>query len=188
MKKLDLARMGYNIISVVFCLSALLYLLFPGVPPLITCLYSGVVLIAYGIIKIIGYFSEDLYCLAFRYDFAFGLLLLATGAVVLIRHRAAAGYLPPGFGWILLLDSFFKLQMAEEAKKFGLEQWNIIVAAAAGTCVVAFLLILQGFPGPAATRVLTALALLAEGLINRCVVKFTVKKRDGPPAYERKQI
>lgn len=187
MKKLYTARVGYNVISIIFCLAALLYLLFPGVPALIICLFSGGVLIAYGIIKIIGYFSEDLFCLAFRYDLAFGLLLLAIGAVVLIRHEAAAGYLSPGFGWILLLDSFFKLQMSEEAKKFGLEQWNIIVIAGAVTCVIAFLLILQGFPGPEATRVLTALALLSEGLMNRCVVKFTVKKRDTSRTHQSNQ-
>lgn len=181
MKKLYTARVGYNIISVIFYLTALLYLLFPNVPPLIACLFSGGTLIAYGIIKIIGYFSEDLYCLAFRYDFAFGLLLLAIGAVVLIRHKAAARYLSPGFGWLLLLDSFFKIQMSEEAKKFGLKQWNLITAAAVVTCVIAFLLILRGFPGPEATRVLTALALLSEGGMNHCVVKFTVKKQDAPP-------
>lgn len=185
MKKLYTARSGYNIISVIFCLAALLYVLFPGVPALATCLFSGGVLIAYGIIKIIGYFSEDLYCLAFRYDLAFGLLLLAIGVVVLIKSEAAAGYLSTGFGWILLLDSFFKIQMSEEAKKFGLEQWKLIVIAAVITCVIAFLLILSGFPGPEATRVLTALALLSEGLMNHCVVKFTVKTWDASPAQGR---
>lgn len=182
MKKLRIARYGYIVISVVFYLAALLYWSFPQLPPLAVCLFSGIGLIAYGVIKLIGYFSEDLYCLAFRYDLALGLLLLAIGAVVLIKHEEAAGYLSPGFGWILLLDSFFKLQMSEEAKKFGLEQWNIIVIAGAATCVIAFLLILRGFPGPEATRVLTALALLSEGLMNRCVVKFTVKKRDASQA------
>lgn len=34
---------------------------------------------------IIGYFSEDLYCLAFRYDLAYGLLLLVMGAIVLVK-------------------------------------------------------------------------------------------------------
>ena len=185
MKKLHTARVGYNIISILFCLAALLHLLVPDIPVLAVCLFSGGVLIAYGIIKIIGYFSEDLFCLAFRYDFAFGLLLLAIGVIVLIKHEAASGYLLPGFGWLLLLDSFFKIQMAEEAKKFGLEQWNIIVIAAVITCVAAFLLILRGFPGPEATRILTALALLSEGLMNRCVVKFTVKERGASPKYQQ---
>lgn len=187
MKKLHTARVGYNVISAIFCLASVLYLMFPGVPPLVTCLVSGGGLIAYGIIKIIGYFSEDLFCLAFRYDLAFGLLLLAIGAVALIRYEAAIRYLSPGFGWILLLDSFFKIQMSEEAKKFGLEQWNIIIIAGAATCVIAFVLILRGFPGPAATRILTALALLSEGLMNRCVVKFTVKNRDASLTHQSHQ-
>ena len=79
MRKLHIARIGYNAVSVIFCLAAVLYLLFPQLPPLALCIFSGLLLLIYGIIKIVGYFSEDLFCLAFRYDLAFGLLLLPAG-------------------------------------------------------------------------------------------------------------
>lgn len=37
---------------------------------------GSITLIAYGIIKIIGYFSNDLFNLAFQYDFACGVFLI----------------------------------------------------------------------------------------------------------------
>ena len=64
MKKLQIARIGYNVISAIFFFAALLCLLFPRTSPLAVCLFSGVLLVAYGIIKIVGYFSEDLFCLS----------------------------------------------------------------------------------------------------------------------------
>ena len=109
MKKLQIARIGYNVISAIFFFAALLCLLFPRTSPFAVCLFGGVLLVAYGIIKIVGYFSEDLFCLAFRYDFAFGLLLLAAGGLLLVRYQTAAEYLVTGFGWLLLLDGSGRL-------------------------------------------------------------------------------
>ena len=44
------------------------------------CLISIIaMLIVYGLIKILGYFSRDIYCLAFQFDLAFGVLLAAVG-------------------------------------------------------------------------------------------------------------
>ena len=181
MKRLYVARIGYNIISAVFCLAALLYLICPGIPPLAASIFSGTVLIVYGVIKIIGYFSEDLFCLAFRYDFAFGLLLIAIGVIIFIKCGEAAAYLTSGFGWIILLDSFFKIQMSEEAKKFGLEQWQYISTAAGVTGAMGIILILN-FSRTDLAHILAALALLAEGVMNRYVMKYAVKDPGRGPA------
>nr|WP_326126287.1 DUF308 domain-containing protein [uncultured Oscillibacter sp.] len=186
MRKLHIARIGYNAVSVIFCLAAVLYLLFPQLPPLALCIFSGLLLLIYGIIKIVGYFSEDLFCLAFRYDLAFGLLLLAAGILLLVRHKTAVEYLPGGFGWMVLLDCFFKIQMSEEAKKFGLEQWSTISAAAVITGIIGLFLILS-FSRQNAARILMILALLSEGSLNHCVVKLTVKNPEAHPALHQDQ-
>ena len=180
MKKLSVARNGYNAVSVGFCLAALWLLLFPDLPASVVCVFSGAALIAYGIIKIVGYFSEDLFCLAFRYDLAFGLFLAAMGVLVLIKRAAAAAYLAPGFGWITLLDCFFKIQMSQEAKKFGLERWGVITLLAAITGAAGILLILGLFQQPH-LHIVAALALFAEGIMNRWVIRFTVKEASSSP-------
>ncbi len=45
----------------------------------------GVGMIVFGAIKLVGYFSRDLFRLAFQYDLAFGILLIALGIVTLAR-------------------------------------------------------------------------------------------------------
>ena len=124
----------------------------------------------------LGLFSEDLYCLAFRYDLACGLLLIALGVVVWIKGVSSYPYLTPGLGWIALLDSFLKVQMSKEAKDFGLRQWNILLLLAVLTAFSSFLLVINGFPGPQATKVLTGCTLLLEGIMNWLTVIFTVKQ------------
>lgn len=176
MKKLQIARIGYNVISVVFLLAALLYLLSPRVSPFAVCLFSGLILLAYGCIKIIGYFSEDLFCLAFRYDFAFGLLLLALGCIVLAKSKEAAVWLSTGIGWLSLLDSVLKAQMSEEAKKFGLEQWNIISTAAVITGILGVFLILKSAVQTESTHILTAVVLISVGIMNQCVIRFMTQR------------
>lgn len=176
MKKVQLAQTGYIVISVAFYGAAVLSLFSDRLPSLILSIFCGVCLLAYGIIKIVGYFSEDLYCLAFRYDLAFGLLLLVIGTVVLVLHTRAAAWLGPGIGWLALLDGVLKVQMSQEAKKFGLEQWGLIAATAAATGILAVFVIVCCATAPEAPRVLTALTLLSAGVMNHCVAVFAVKE------------
>ena len=111
MKKLQFARSGYILISCIFYLAAVVYLFFPDLPAITLSCFGGVILIAYGMIKLVGFFSEDLYCLAFRYDFAFGLLIMVIGALLLIKNVAVEEYLTPGLGWIAMLDNFFNIKI-----------------------------------------------------------------------------
>ena len=174
MKKLQFARSGYIGISCIFYAAAVIYLLFPGLPPMALSCFSGVILILYGIIKFVGFFSEDLYCLAFRYDMAFGLLLMVAGVLLLVKNVSVAQYLTPGLGWMALLDSLFHIQMAKEARDFGIEEWKLVLGLSIATGVLSVLLIMHGFPGPQATRILTCIVLLACGVINHCIVMLMV--------------
>lgn len=175
MKKLQFARSGYMMISCVFYIAAVIYLAFPDLPGMALSCFSGVILIVYGIIKLVGFFSEDLYCLAFRYDLTFGLLLVVVGVLLLIKNVSVAQYLTPGLGWIALLDNLFHIQMAKEARDFGIKEWKLILGLSVTTGVLSVLLIMRGFPGPQATRVLTCIVLLACGAINHCIVKLMVR-------------
>ena len=174
MKKLQFARSGYIGISCIFYAAAVIYLFFPGLPPMVLSCFSGVILILYGIIKFVGFFSEDLYCLAFRYDMAFGLLLMVAGVLLLVKNVSVAQYLTPGLGWMALLDNLFHIQMSKEARDFGIEEWKLVLGLSIATGVLSVLLILPAFPSPQATHILACIVLLACGAINHCIVMLMV--------------
>lgn len=168
LKQIKFAKAGYILISVLFYLSGVLCLTIPNISGKTTAIAGGIVLIAYGIIKITGYFSKDLYCLAFQYDFACGIFLLVLGIVVLVANQRFKGYLLSAIGVLILLDSLLCIQASMDAKRFGLSSWPVMLAFS----------ILSGALGAALivtnVQTIAGCSLLAEGLMRHYIVHCTV--------------
>lgn len=175
MKQQRLAKAGYLTISVVFYIAGVVYMLVPDVSPPVICGISGIVLIAYGVIKITGYFSKDLYCLAFQYDLASGLFLIVFGVVALARSQQIIPHLSMGLGALILLDSLLSVQMSKDAKRFGLESWYVVLTAAIVAGVLAGVVIISPFHTALGQHIAAGCALLAQGFKSHCVVHLTVK-------------
>ena len=187
MKQQKLAKMGYLAISVVFYIAGAAHILLPEVSPLTLCTVSGIVLIAYGVIKIIGYFSKDLYCLAFQYDLACGLFLVVFGVIALVRSQRIIPHLSVGLGTLILLDGLLSIQMSRDAKQFGLETWYVILAAAAAAGILGGVVIISPFRTALGQHIAAGCALLAQGFKSHCIVHYTVKtiNRHLPGAPDR---
>ena len=80
LKQLKLAKNGYIIMSVLFMVLGACLIIWPDCSMAVFCTAVGIMLIVYGLIKILGYFSRDIYCLAFQFDLAFGASRLAAFA------------------------------------------------------------------------------------------------------------
>ena len=175
MKRLRMARDGYILISVVFYIAGILYMILPSVSPMTICICSGCILIAYGIVKILGYFSNDLYCLAFQYDLACGLFLIVVGMIVLGCNLRIRNYLSPALGLLILLDALLKIQTSKDAWKFGLETWKRILILSIMAGIFGVLIIVKPFPEIQLTQIVSGCGLLTEGIMNHLTVLETVK-------------
>lgn len=175
LNRLRIARDGYIVISVVFYIAGILYMLLPSVSTMAVCICSGIILTAYGIVKILGYFSNDLYCLAFQYDLACGLLLIVVGLIVLGCNERFQSYLSPGLGLLILLDALLKIQTSKDARRFGLETWKQILIGSICVGIFGVLIIVKPFPQIQSVHVVNGCGLLAEGLLNHMTVLSTVK-------------
>ena len=179
-KKLRVACYGYLLVSLVSCAAAFVYWFCPGLDPVMTCWFIGCFLIGYGIIRLIGFFSKDPYCLAFHFDFACGLLMIVLGVMVCAAHHVAYPYLSLGLGWVVLMDCLIRVQMSKEAQDFGLERWGFVLIAAVITGVVSVMLTLYSLfsKNVQNIRFLTSCTLLMESIVNFLVVKIMVKKQN----------
>lgn len=175
MNQLRIARDGYILISVIFYIAGLVYLILPEISSMALCIASGILLIVYGIIKIIGYFSNDLYCLAFQYDLGCGLLLIVVGIIVIIYNLNIQQYLSPGLGLLILLDSMLKIQISKDAKIFGLERWYLILILSIVTGVFGVLIIIMSFGEMSISRTINGCGILVEGFMNHLFIRNTVK-------------
>ena len=83
--QIQTAKVGYIIISILLCILGIVLIIVPDFSLILLCRLSGILLVLFGIVKIIGYCSKDLYRLAFQYDLAFGILLSALGVIMIFR-------------------------------------------------------------------------------------------------------
>ena len=174
-KLIRAAKAGYIALSAAFCALGLMLILRPDTSADLIGGLVGAALIAFGAVKLIGYFSKDLYRLAFQFDLAFGCLLIAIGAMILLRPGTAMNALCVAMGVEIVADGLFKVQTAMDARRFGLERWWLIFAVALMAVGVGVALALRPDQGARALAVLLGVSLLTEGALNLCVALCAVK-------------
>ena len=169
------AKAGYIVMSLVFCGAGVLFIAKPELSAVAISRALGAAMILFGLIKLVGYFSKDLFRLAFQYDLGFGLLLIALGILVLAKPAGVLDFIFIALGIAILTDGLFKVQIAVDSKRFGIPTWWLTLTLAMVTGVVGLALVFRPWDS---VRLLTALlgaALLAEGILNLCVAVSTVK-------------
>lgn len=177
MRAIRIAKSGYIVSSVTFCILGLLLLIYPNVSAAVLCRTIGILLLVCGSFKIFGYLSRDLYRLAFQFDLACGILAVALGALMLIRSDSVLRFLNLVIGILVLTDGLLKVQTSLDAKRFGLERWWMITATALLTSILGFLIVVEPFRnyGVAGAMILLGVTLLMEGVLNLCVGLYTIR-------------
>ena len=174
-RQLKIAKNGYIIMSLLFVILGICLIIWPDCSLKLFCTLIGIMLIAYGCIKIVGYFSKDYYCLAFQFDRAFGILLIAVGAIIIARREQVVNLIFAIFGILTLADALFKIQMSMDAKRFGLSLWWRILVVAVLTGILGVLLLIRPFDAAEIMMILVGVSFLFEGILNLCVAIYTIK-------------
>ena len=169
------AKAGYIVMSLVFCGAGVLFIVKPELSVMVISRALGAAMIVFGLIKLVGYFSKDLFRLAFQYDLGFGLLLIALGILVLAKPAGVLDFIFVALGIAILADGLFKVQIAVDSKRFGISTWWLTLVLAMVTGVVGLALVFRPWDSARLLTTLLGAALLAEGILNLCVAVSTVK-------------
>lgn len=169
------AKTGYIVMSLVFCAVGVLFIVRPGLSAVVISRALGAAMIAFGAVKLVGYFSKDLFRLAFQYDLGFGLLLIALGVLVLVRPTQVLDLIFTALGVAVLTDGLYKVQIVVDAKRFGISTWWVTLALAITAGAVGLALVFRPWASARLLTILLGAALLAEGILNLCVAVSTVK-------------
>ena len=179
------AKAAYLAISAVISLIGLAMLLFPGVSAELTGTVIGIAMMVFGLIKLAGYFSRDLFRLAFQFDLAFGLLLIAIGVIVVINPIDALSFICIALGIPILADGLFKIQIAVDSRRFGIRNWWVILIVALITGFFGLTLVFRPAESAAVLMLMLGVALITEGALNMLTVLSAVKiiKHQQPDDY-----
>lgn len=180
------AKTGYIIISSLLCVLGILLIAVPDFSVSAVGTICGAILIAFGIVRLVGYFSKDLYRLAFQYDLAFGILMITLGAIMLWHPDSLISFICITLGLSFLADGLFKIQIAIESKTFGIREWWLILALAIITVIFGGILIARPSESSRILAVLVGISMLCEGILNIGTMITAVKiiKHQQPDAVE----
>jgi len=174
-KFVETAKTGYIIMSLLFCIMGVMLICIPDVFLDMIGKLLGGMLILFGLIRLVGYFSKDLFRLTFQYDLALGILLIALGVLMILKADNVVSFISVVHGIYAMADGLLKVQISFDAKDFGVRRWWMILFAAVITGAIGFLLVLRPFDGAALIIILSGISLLAEGILNLVTVMITVR-------------
>ncbi len=174
-KAVRIAKTGCIVASVLLMALGVLLIVLPDLSISLVGIVAGAMLIALGILKLMGYFSRDMYQLAFQYDLAFGLLLVALGVLLMMQPNRAMHFLCLIVGISIAADGLLKFQTALEARRFGLGSWWLIMALGILAGVIGIVTAFRPAQSAQVLMVLMGISLLAEGTLNLCVSLCAVK-------------
>ena len=166
LKQLKLVKNIYIVMSLLFCVLGIFLMARPKSSVKMLCVLMGIMLILYGAIKISGYFTRDAFCLAFQFDLAFGILLMAVGVILIARKNFAVDLIFSVFGILILADALFKIRL-------GVVWPVLLIRMVPGRIRV--LVFIRPFEAAAMMMVLVGFSILLEGILNLWVGILTIK-------------
>lgn len=175
MKNLKAVKNIYLVLIICSIIMGAALLIWPQMGLDVLCKVYGVILIIYGIAKISGYFTKDLFQLAFQFDFAMGVITAVLGIVLLVRTGRVVEFLSILIGIFMLVDATFKIQTSFDAKRFGITRWWLILATAVAVAAVGILLLFAPLETTSVFVRLLGLSICFDGIMNLIVVCNTVR-------------
>ncbi len=169
------AKIGYIVISAALCILGVMLIAIPDFSASLFGVLCGILLILFGIVRLTGYFSRDLYRLAFQYDLQLGLLLIIMGIIILIHPGSLVTFISIALGIFILSDGLFKIQIAWDSRKFGITKWWLILSLAIVTGICGLLLLFRPGEGSRILMIVLGVTLLSEGVLNFSTVISAVK-------------
>lgn len=177
------AKWAYMAVSAALIVLGIVLIVYPELSAATLCVLLGVTLAIFGCVKLVGYFSRDIFRLAFQFDLALGVFTLAAGILLIVHPANVVVVMPVVIGVFILIDGAFKLQTALDAKHFGLRRWWTVLILAILSGVCGLFLVIDPFAGRTALTILLGATLIVDGMQNFCTAAYTVKavrgKADG---------
>lgn len=183
-------KTAYVMYSAILVILGLSFAFAPDISMKTICYVIGVTAVICGVVKMVGYFINDSYGLAFQFDFALGIITILVALTLFIYPKGIVSFVDILLGLFVLIDGAFKLQTSIEAKSFGINKWWIILLTALLTVVAGMILVLNPYSSMLMLTRLLGVAFVLDGVLNLIVALYTVKliKRFSPILTESEEM
>lgn len=187
MQEIKRLKTAYSAFSICLLLFGTFILIYPNASIHIVYKVGGAIFIGFGITKMIGYFSKDIFQLAFQHDLAMGIVSILIGLIMLFQTENMIRILAVIISLFMIIDALLKIQTAIDAKKIGIEKWWLILVIGISVATIGVILLFEPFHGTQVIVRFIGFILFIDGILNLCVVQNTVstmKKRYSSGFYD----
>ena len=98
-------KTAYSVFSICLLLFGTFILIYPNASIHIVYKVGGVIFIGFGITKMIGYFSKDIFQLAFQHDLAMGIVSILIGLIMLFQTENMIRILAVIISLFMIIDA-----------------------------------------------------------------------------------
>lgn len=173
------AKIMHLFSSVVFLIAGVLIAIFPTLrnPSSWGEVVVGAASIIIGLTGVFGYFSNDMYRLAFQSDFALGIFNVIFGALLIINPDKLPVLLPTAIAILTLLDGGNKAQIAIDGQRFGIRKWYLVMLCAFVEIVLGVTLLILAYRNVMDVHVFMGVTMGVVGVANFWTTMYTVRIR-----------
>ena len=169
------AKISSIVMIVYVCLLWVELLLNPDDSPKLFYTLIGTSIIVWGIIRILFYFSRDLYNFPLQYELISGFLIIGIGIMFLIKHDNVIDSLCTALGVGSIVLGVRKVQVSIEAKSTPKNKWRLILILAVAAIVIGLILAFRIFSSDRVLVAFLGIDLLLNLILNISTAFFPVK-------------
>lgn len=152
---------SFALTAAVFIVLGLVLLLFPGIALRTACIILGVVVLIYGIMRIIDYTKSS--GSNSGVDLLIGIALAVVGMFLIISPTFFLNIIPIILGIYIVLEGIFDIKRAVDLKKAGYERWWLALVVAIVVTVLGAILIFNPWGTNQMVVRILGIALIVEG-------------------------
>ena len=174
MKLIRCAKAGYIVSAVAFMALGLILTIWPEMSMITISYAAGAIVLASGIVRIAGYFSKDLYSLAFQFDLALGIFTVLIGIVFLLHPQWLISAIPFFVGIFVLVNGLFTFQTSLDSKRFGMKYWWVMLIFSVLSSALGIVLIIDPFTGAGVLTILVGVTMMCTGVEKLFLSLYTI--------------
>ena len=161
LKKIKVIKNEMITMAIVLILAGIFMILFPNTSGKLICRGIGIVLCAWGAMRLVSYFRNNEILGSF--GLVQGAALAGFGLYILIRPQAIEVFLITLFALVIIIDGLLKMQYALDFRRLNVKNWWIELVCSLAMVSLGVVVLFNPFATVAAVMLFVGIVLLFEG-------------------------
>lgn len=173
MNLLKQLKLSLWVIAVVFILLGLALIIWPLGAQMFICWVLAIAAVAFGVFKIINYFTSKKLGAEFQFGLVVGTLFVVLGILMMIWSKQLVTVFGVVIGIAIIVNSVIRLQLAIEFKRNMDKKWIVMLLAAAVMLIFGIILLFSPLKTAQAAAVFAGIIILIDGVFTLGEIIYT---------------